>query len=113
MTLSLHSRKGDSSMHTEIIKSSHLNIRVSELSKNVLQRAAKLEGDTLSHFVVSQALEGAYKLLSQSQIISLSAEEQMRFFQMLESPSPINNNLSKAIERYKKVKENDKNNSKI
>ncbi|OJW52833.1 MAG: hypothetical protein BGO67_00685 [Alphaproteobacteria bacterium 41-28] len=93
-------------MQTETIKSSHLNIRVSELSKNVLQRAAELEGDTLSHFILSQALEGAYKLLSESQTIYLSPEEQLRFFQLLENPPPINAKLSRAIERYKKVKAN-------
>lgn len=93
-------------MQTESIKSSHLNIRVSELSKNVLQRAAELEGATLSHFILSQALEGAYKLLSKPQTIYLSPEEQLRFFQLLENPPPINEKLSRAIERYKKVKEN-------
>lgn len=92
-------------MQTETIKSSHLNIRISELSKNVLQRAAELEGDTLSHFVISQALEGAHKLLSESQTLSLSPKEQLRFFQLLENPPAINANLSRAIERYKRVKE--------
>ena len=94
-------------MQTETIKSSHLNIRISELSKNVLQRAAELEGDTLSHFVISQALEGAYKLLSEPQTLSLSPKEQMNFFNLLENPPPMNEKLSRAIERYKRVKEND------
>ena len=96
-------------MQTETLKSSHLNIRVSELSKNVLQRAAELEGDSLSHFVLSQALEGAYKLISESQSITMSSEEQMHFFQLLENPDPINSKLSRAIKRYKKVKENGSN----
>lgn len=93
-------------MYTETIKTSHLNIRISELSKNVLQRAAELEGDTLSHFVISQALEGAYKLLSESQVLSLTPQEQLRFFQLLENPPAMSTNLSKAIERYKGVKKN-------
>lgn len=93
-------------MQTEIIRSSQLNIRISELSKNVLQRAAELEGDTLSHFVISQALEGAYKRLSESQILSLNSQEQKHFFQLLENPPVINAKLLRAIERYKKIKEN-------
>jgi uncharacterized protein (DUF1778 family) len=94
-------------MQTESIKSSHLNIRISQLSKNVLQRAADLEGDTLSHFVISQALESAYKLLSKSQIVALNPEEQMSFFQLLENPPPLNSKLITAIEQYKKIKNND------
>lgn len=93
-------------MQTETIRSSQLNIRISELSKNVLQRAAELEGDTLSHFVISQALEGAYKRLSESQILSLSPQEQKYFFQLLENPPAINAKLLRAIERYKRIKEN-------
>ncbi len=86
-------------------KALHLNIRISELSKNVLQRAAELEGDTLSHFVLSQALESAYKRLSETQIVSLNPEEQQQFFHLLENPPPINGKLSRAIERYKRAKE--------
>jgi uncharacterized protein (DUF1778 family) len=105
--MSLHLEiKEINAMQTETIRSSHLNIRISELSKNVLQRAAELEGNTLSHFVISQALEGAYKLLSESPTLSLSPKEQMHFFQLLETPPVINTKLSRAIERYKRVKEN-------
>lgn len=94
-------------MQTESTRSSHLNIRISELSKNLLQRAAELEGATLSHFVVSRALEGAYKRLSEPEMLSLSPEEQVQFFNLLENPPPINTKLLRAIERYKQVKEND------
>jgi len=90
-------------MQTEPIKTSHLNIRISELSKNVLQRAAAIEGNTLSHFVISQALESAHKLLSESQTLILNPEEQLRFYQLLENPPPLNVKLSKAIERYKEI----------
>jgi uncharacterized protein (DUF1778 family) len=94
-------------MQTDTVKSLNLNIRISELSKNVLQRAAELEGDTLSHFVLSQALESAYKRLSETQVVSLNPQEQQQFFQLLENPPPINATFARAIERYKKIKEND------
>ncbi|MBI2707747.1 MAG: DUF1778 domain-containing protein [Proteobacteria bacterium] len=93
-------------MHTETSKSLHLNIRISELSKNVLQRAAEIEGDTLSHFVLSQALESAYKRLSETQTVALNPQEQQQFFHLLENPPPINATFAQAIERYKRVKEN-------
>jgi len=93
-------------MQTETIRSSYLNIRISELSKNLLRRAAELEGDSLSHFVVSRALEGAYKLLSEPQTVSLSPTEQMQFLRLLENPAPMNAKLSKAVKRYKEVQEN-------
>lgn len=96
-------------MQTGTSRSSYLNIRISELSKNLLQRAAALEGDTLSHFVISRALEGAYKRLSEPQIVSLSPAEQMQFLQLLENPAPINSKLSRAIERYQQIKDNDSN----
>lgn len=107
MTLYLHHGKEGIFMHNKTNKSSHLNIRISDLSKSVLQRAAELEGDTLSHFVVSQALEGAYKRLAESQTLTLNPEEQARFFQLLEDPPPINKNLTRAVNRYKRVIENE------
>jgi uncharacterized protein (DUF1778 family) len=91
-------------MHTETTKSTYLNIRVSKLSKNILQKAAEIEGDTLSHFVVSQALESAYKLLSKPETLLLSSEEQHQFYHLLEDPKELNPYLSKAIQRYKKIK---------
>jgi len=92
-------------MQIESTRSSHLNIRISELSKNLLQRAADLEGDTLSHFVLSRALEGAYKCLSEPQNVSLNSAEQIRFLELLENPPPINMKLARALERYKQAKE--------
>ena len=92
-------------MQTENVKTTYLNIRVSKLSKSILQRAAEIEGDTLSHFVVSQALEKAHKLLSKPETLILSTEEQKRFYHLLEEPAKLNKNLSKAITRYKKIKE--------
>ena len=56
--------------------------------------------------MISQALEGAYKLLSEPQTLSLSPEEQMHFFHLLENPPALNATLSRAIERYKKIKGN-------
>ncbi len=94
-------------MQTETVKSTHLNIRISQLSKNVLQRAAELEGNTLSHFVISQALESAYERLSKIQTLSLTPQEQVRFLHLLENPPPLNATLSRAIEHYKRVKKDD------
>ena len=60
-------------------------------------------GCCTSHFVISQALESAHMVLSQNQTLSLHPEEQLRFYQLLENPPAVNAKLSKAIERYKRV----------
>lgn len=48
-----------------------------------------------------------HALLSESRMVSLTPAEQLQLFHLLENPSPINEKLSKAIERYKQLKAND------
>ncbi len=52
-----------------------------------------------------QALESAYKRLSETQTVSLNPQDQQQFLHLLENPSPLTPIFARAIERYKKVKE--------
>jgi uncharacterized protein (DUF1778 family) len=90
-------------MRIETAKSSHLNIRVTELSKNILKKAAKRSGESLSHFIMHRALASAQEILSEPEIINLSPQDQKLFLDLLENPPPLNHNLKTAIKIYKKA----------
>jgi len=55
----------------------------------LLQRAAALQGRTLSDFVVSSAREAAEEAIARHEIIQLSSLDQQRFADALLNPPPL------------------------
>lgn len=60
-------------------KTRRLEARLTPEVHELLQRAANLEGRTLSVFVISAAQEAAGKVIQQREIIQLSRDDQKRF----------------------------------
>ena len=78
-----------------------ITARVSLSIQEKLQEAADLTGATLNQFVVQTALERAEQLIERETSISLTRKDAAMLFTMLQQPSPPNNVLAKASERYK------------
>jgi uncharacterized protein (DUF1778 family) len=83
------------------IERGRITARVSLSIQEKLQEAADLTGATLNQFVVQTALERAEQLIERETSISLTRKDAALLFSMLEEPSPPNNILAKASERYK------------
>ncbi len=84
-------------------KVERLEARITREQKELLQRAAELEGRSLTDFVVSSAFEKALRTLEEHSIIKLSHEDSIAFVEsLLNSPQlKPDEPLARAINRYK------------
>jgi len=67
-------------------KETRLSIRVDLARKAVIARAAKLQGDTISDFVLENAYQMATELLVDEGAISLSKKQLAHIFETLDHP---------------------------
>jgi len=84
-------------------KSNRLEARISAKEKELLKRAAELQGCSLTEFVVRSAQEAARKTLKEHQMMSLTARDTEAFVKALLRPPAPSKKLKRAAERYKKV----------
>jgi len=80
-----------------------LEARVSPETKALLQKAADLEGRTLTDFVIASVQAEAYRVIEQHQMLKLSIEDSEVFVDALLNPPKPNNALKAAALRYKQV----------
>lgn len=80
-----------------------LEARVSPETKALLQKAADLEGRTLTDFVVACAQAEACRVIEQHQMLKLSVEDSEAFVDALLNPPKPNDALKVAALRYKQV----------
>ena len=80
-----------------------LEARVSPETKALLQKAADLEGRTLTDFVVASVQAEAYRVIEQHQTLKLSIEDSEAFVDALLNPPKPNDALKAAALRYKQV----------
>ena len=81
-----------------------ITARLSAEKQELLQLAADLSGSTLNQFIVQAALRAAAEVIEQEvaiRAISLNAEESRRFLALLEDPPQPNDNLKRAMERFR------------
>jgi uncharacterized protein (DUF1778 family) len=88
----------DEMMHTE--ERGRISARVSLPIAERLQEAADLTGATLNQFLVQSALEKANKIFEAEKVIYYSLEDAAMFLTRLDNPSPPNDRLARARERY-------------
>ncbi len=82
-------------------KASHLEARISAGEKELLKRAADLQGCSLTEFVVRSAQEAARKAVKEHQMMSLTARDTEAFAKALLRPPSPSNKLKRAAARYK------------
>jgi len=82
-----------------------LEARVDPEIKALWQKAADLEGRTLTDFVIASVQAAACKVIEQHQILKLSVEDSEAFVNALLNPPKPNDALKAAALRYKQVRE--------
>jgi uncharacterized protein (DUF1778 family) len=87
-------------MATTVAKRERLEARVSAEQKALLQRAAQLQGRSLTEFMVSSLQEAAERVVREHEVMTLTARESALFVEALLNPSPPNARLIAAAERY-------------
>ncbi len=80
-----------------------LEARISPETKALLQKAADLEGRTLTDFIVATVQAEAYRIIEKHQTLKLSLEDSEVFANALLEPSQPNEVLKAAALRYKQA----------
>jgi uncharacterized protein (DUF1778 family) len=75
--------------------------RLSREQKELMQRAADLQGQTLTDFVVASAQQAAERAIRDHELIVLSARDSYAVMQALLHPEPAGAWLRQAAQRYK------------
>jgi uncharacterized protein (DUF1778 family) len=66
-----------------------INLRLKGSAKRALERAASLEGKTVSQFVLTSALAQAEKAIHEHTVMRLNAQDAEVFFERVESAGSI------------------------
>ena len=82
------------------IRAERLEARISRDQKALFQRAAALQGRTLTDFVVASAHAAAIRTIEEMQIIRLSAQDSRAFAEALLNPRKPSEKLRAAARRY-------------
>jgi uncharacterized protein (DUF1778 family) len=87
-------------MPQESKRTARLEARIAPDALAVVQRAAELQGRSVSDFVVAAAQEAAYRAVEEAQIIRLSIEDQRAIAEAILNPPPLAPALTRAIARH-------------
>lgn len=82
------------------VKGDRLEARVSAEQKDLLQRAANLQGRTLTEFLVSSAQAEAERVIQEHDVIRLSVRDSQHFASLILDPPPPNDRLRAAMRRH-------------
>ncbi len=84
-------------------KSERLVARVSRQDKNLLERAAAIEGLSVARFIIAQAMAKAGRILGEHQTIRLNEAESRRFVDaLLAPPRPPTRRMKRAVALYRR-----------
>jgi len=81
-------------------KAARFNLRLESGIKTLLERAAGLEGKTVSRFVLNSAVEQAKKTVHEHESLKLNAENAKIFFNALDTAISFNSKLTNALEEH-------------
>lgn len=84
-------------------KTERLEVRITPEQKDLFQRAAAIEGETLSEFVTASAQQAAELAIREHEVLKLTARESRAFVEALLHPSEPNAALRAAAAHYQRV----------
>jgi len=81
-------------------RTERLEARVSRETKALCQKAADIQGSTLTEFIVNSALEAAKRIVRENEFVELTQRDRIAFVEaLLDAPVP-NSRLQKAAARH-------------
>lgn len=90
-------------MNPQEPKTARIDARMPEAIHLLLQKAAALQGRTISDFVVSSARDAAEAAIAKHEIIQLSMSDQERFVAAIRQPVPISEAMVKAATNHDRM----------
>lgn len=83
------------------VRGERLETRVTADQKNLIERAAALQGRTVTDFVLTSVQDAARRAIEEHQRLDLSVRDSQAFVQALINPKPVNNRLRDTVRRYR------------
>lgn len=84
-------------------KVERLEARVSREIKMLCQKAATLQGRSLTDFVINSAVEAATRTVRENELIELSRRDRIAFVEALLNPPAPNARLQNAMRRHSRL----------
>lgn len=85
----------------ERARGERLEARVTADQKALIQRAAEIEGRSVTDYVISSVQDAAKRTLEAHEVIALSAADSRAFVDALLDPPPVNGRLKESVRRYR------------
>lgn len=85
------------------IRAVRLETRVTVDQKSLIERAAALQGRTVTDFVLASVQEAARKAIEEHQRLDLTVRDSQAFIEALLDPQPISNRLHDTVRRYRRA----------
>lgn len=86
----------------KITRSSRLEARINSEQKALFEKAAELQGCSLSNFIIVSAREAALKTIREHEVIRLVGPDRDAFIAALINPPKPTRKMREAANRYKK-----------
>ncbi len=83
-------------------KSERVNLRLDAAAKRRLERAASVEGKTVSGFILSSALARAEETIQNHETMALSRRDAETFLDAILTPPKPNAKLRKALDEHRR-----------
>ncbi len=84
----------------DTVKRARVPLRMTEDQKVLLQRAATIEGTSLSDFVTRSAEDAAHRTMREHEVITLTARDSVAFVKSLLDPPAPNDALTQAFQHH-------------
>ena len=85
------------------LRGERLETRVTADQKSLIERAAALQGRTVTDFVLTSVQEAARRAIEEHQRIELSVRDSQAFVEALIRPQPVNDRLRDTVRRYRRA----------
>ena len=85
------------------LRGERLETRLTSEQKRLIERAAALQGRTVTDFVLTSVHEAARRAIEEHQRLELSARDSEAFVEALLNPKPINARLRETVRRYRQA----------
>ena len=85
------------------VRGERLETRVTAEQKDLIERAAALQGRTVTDFVLSSVQEAARRAIEEHQRLDLSVRDSEAFVEALLKPQTVNDRLRDTVRRYRQA----------
>lgn len=83
------------------VRGERLETRVTAEQKNLIERAAALQGRTVTDFVLTSVQDAARRAIEEHSQLALSVRDSEAFVDALLNPKPVNDRLRDTVRRYR------------